>query len=126
MQITQFVIDLFVVYFGSTSRARVLTPSRSRVRTAYSYFSATYWPHWPSFGSCAGTEGAALFGCGLLTSYLFLFIKFYIDTYRTKPSKAKKQPLTNGAAHANGNGCVHISCSLAGADPTRAGSRRIR
>merc|ERR1711939_31769 len=65
LQITQFVIDLFTVYFAS-----------------YSYFSATYWPTWPTMGSCAGTEGAAIFGCALLTSYLFLFIAFYKATYK--------------------------------------------
>jgi hypothetical protein len=53
----------------------------------YSYFSATYWPFMPTMGTCSGTEGAALFGCALLTSYLFLFIDFYIRTY--KPVKAK-------------------------------------
>ncbi|SCZ90381.1 BZ3500_MvSof-1268-A1-R1_Chr1-3g01954 [Microbotryum saponariae] len=57
LQITQFVVDLFVVYFAS-----------------YSYFTAEYFPSFPTYGSCAGTEGAAALGCGLLTSYLFLFI----------------------------------------------------
>lgn len=60
LQITQFVIDLFVVYFAS-----------------YSYATAEYLPGWPTYGSCSGTEGAAIFGCTLLTSYLFLFIAFY-------------------------------------------------
>ncbi|CAE6538118.1 unnamed protein product [Rhizoctonia solani] len=78
MQITQFVIDLFAVYF-----ATLHVPS-----IGYSYFSATYWPMMPTMGTCSGTEGAALFGCALLTSYLFLFIDFYIRTYKA-PVKGK-------------------------------------
>ncbi|EIM83410.1 elongase of fatty acids ELO [Stereum hirsutum FP-91666 SS1] len=91
MQIAQFIIDLFVVYFGT-----------------YSYFAATYWPSMPVMGSCAGTESAALFGCGLLTAYLLLFINFYIQTYR-KPSTRSKKPLANGngVANGNGNGAAH-------------------
>jgi len=77
MQITQFVIDLVAVYFGT-----------------YSYFATNYW-NWPTFGTCAGTEGAAVFGCVLLTSYLGLFINFYIQTY--KPAKARKA--ANGSAN---------------------------
>lgn len=30
----------------------------------------------PNIGDCAGSEGAALFGCALISSYLFLFIGF--------------------------------------------------
>ncbi|QRV76705.1 fatty acid elongase [Ceratobasidium sp. AG-Ba] len=82
MQITQFIIDLVAVYFAS-----------------YSYFSATYWPHLPSMGTCSGTEGAALFGCALLTSYLFLFIDFYIRTYKAPASRGRK-PAANGQAKA--------------------------
>ncbi|EJD03957.1 GNS1/SUR4 membrane protein [Fomitiporia mediterranea MF3/22] len=84
MQIVQFIIDLFAVYFGT-----------------YSYFVSTYWSDkFPSYGTCAGTEGAALFGCGLLTSYLGLFINFYIQTYK-KPVKGKK-PIANGNGAVNG------------------------
>lgn len=58
LQITQFVLDLGVVYFA-----------------AYSYFGREYLPHLvPTMGSCSGTEGAAAFGCIILTSYLVLFV----------------------------------------------------
>jgi len=78
MQIVQFVIDLFAVYFGT-----------------YSYFATNHW-NLPSLGTCAGTEGAAIFGCALLTSYLGLFINFYIQTYK-KPVRGKQA--ANGIAN---------------------------
>jgi len=81
MQITQFVIDLFLVYFGT-----------------YQHFAHTFFPHIPHIGNCAGTETAALFGCGLLSSYLVLFVNFYIQTYQ-KPAKGRK-PVANGNGHA--------------------------
>jgi len=86
MQITQFVVDLLAVYFGTYSRYA------SRMNL-------------PSIGDCAGTESAALLGCGVLTSYLLLFIKFYIDTYR-KPTVKSLQNAANGVANgiANVNG----------------------
>lgn len=49
--------------------------SNSLTRPAYSYFAAQYFPGvLPVMGTCAGTEAAAVFGCAILTSYLFLFI----------------------------------------------------
>ncbi|KAA1075803.1 hypothetical protein PGT21_027216 [Puccinia graminis f. sp. tritici] len=72
LQISQFVIDLFIVYFAS-----------------YSYFAAEYLG-WPTMGNCSGTEGAAVFGCAILTSYLFLFIGFYRKTYKQKSLNNKK------------------------------------
>ncbi|KAJ7630936.1 GNS1/SUR4 membrane protein [Roridomyces roridus] len=85
MQIIQFVIDLFVVYFGT-----------------YGHFAATYYDGIiPHMGNCAGSETAALFGCGLLTSYLGLFIKFYFQTYKKKGSKA---PRANGSVNGSANG----------------------
>ena len=55
MQIVQFVIDLFIVFFATSQ-----------------HFGYKY--GFPVMTDCAGSEGAALFGCGLLSSYLFLFI----------------------------------------------------
>ncbi|KAG0171921.1 hypothetical protein DFQ28_000786 [Apophysomyces sp. BC1034] len=72
MQIIQFVIDLFIIYF-----------------CAYTYFAYTYWPHLPNMGSCAGTETSALFGCALLSSYLLLFINFYRITYQKQKAARK-------------------------------------
>jgi len=45
-------------------------------------------PSLPHPGNCAGEERAAIFGCGLLTSYLFLFIDFYIRTYKGGAKRA--------------------------------------
>ena len=105
MQIVQFVVDLHLVYFGSESNLFDVAIHLMRVFPAYNYFAAAYWPNLPSLGSCHGTESAAVFGCALLSSYLLLFIKFYIDTYK-KPARGKK-PITNG--HANGNALVHFN-----------------
>ncbi|KAI7864372.1 GNS1/SUR4 family-domain-containing protein [Spinellus fusiger] len=74
MQITQFVIDLFVIYFCT-----------------YNVFVENHIPSISTLGGCAGTDGAAFFGCSLLTSYLFLFINFYRATYKNK-ANAKPKP----------------------------------
>jgi fatty acid elongase 3 len=71
LQIIQFVLDLGFVYFAS-----------------YSYYSSIYFPSLPRYGSCAGEEFAAFMGCGILSSYLVLFISFYFATYK----KAKEAP----------------------------------
>ena len=68
---------------------------------AYNYYAANYFPGLPNLGTCAGTEGAALFGCALLTSYLGLFINFYIQTYK-KPVGRKS--VANGKANGTANG----------------------
>jgi fatty acid elongase 2/fatty acid elongase 3 len=49
---------------------------------SYTYFTSTYFPHMPNAGSCAGEEFAAFAGIGILSSYLLLFISFYLATYR--------------------------------------------
>ena len=55
---------------------------------SYTYFSSTYFPHLPTCGKCAGEEFAAFAGMGILSSYLLLFISFYLATYK-KSSGAK-------------------------------------
>jgi len=83
MQILQFIIDLFAVYFGT-----------------YQHYAHSYYQGFlPSIGNCAGSETAALFGCGLLTSYLGLFINFYIQTYKTPAKKSDR--VANGTANGN-------------------------
>ncbi|GAB5590292.1 Fatty acyl-CoA elongase/Polyunsaturated fatty acid specific elongation enzyme [Umbelopsis nana] len=82
MQIIQFVIDLFVIYFCT-----------------YTHFAFAY-SSLPTFGDCSGSENAAYFGCALLSSYLLLFINFYAKTYK-KGDAGKK--VDGAAAHSNGS-----------------------
>jgi hypothetical protein len=53
-------------------------------------------PKWGYVNSCSGSETAAYFGVGLITSYLFLFIDFYIRTYKGSSAKTAK---ANGKAN---------------------------
>ena len=73
-QIIQFIIDLVFVYFGTYQKV-VIT-----------HFSKVL----PYCGDCAGTMIAAYSGCAILSSYLVLFIAFYIDVYRRKDSTKSK------------------------------------
>lgn len=50
----------------------------------------------PNNGTCAGEEFAAIFGCALLTSYLFLFIGFYAATYQRKGRVRANRALSSG------------------------------
>ncbi|KAI9321078.1 fatty acid elongase [Dichotomocladium elegans] len=79
MQIIQFVIDLVVIY-----------------SCTYTFYATKYALNLPNFGTCSGGEGAAWFGCALLSSYLLLFINFYRMTYNSK----KKVAAANGTATA--------------------------
>lgn len=71
-QIAQFFIDLIAVYFGF-----------------YSGYVTVKLPSWPTMGTCAGTLNAAWFGCAILTSYFYLFIDFYLKTYKPQKAAAK-------------------------------------
>ena len=63
---------------------------------AYERLAFQYYPNTlPYFDNCAGSQTAALFGCGLLTSYLGLFINFYFQTYK-KPVGHNSHGVANG------------------------------
>ncbi|TPX43199.1 very-long-chain 3-oxoacyl-CoA synthase [Synchytrium endobioticum] len=72
MQITQFVIDLSVIYFAS-----------------YTLYVSRYYKSLPHMGTCSGSDEAAQFGCFILSSYLLLFIQFFIKTYYGRKATRK-------------------------------------
>ena len=56
----------------------------------YTYFTSTYFQWMPNHGRCAGEEFAAISGCAILSSYLLLFISFYLVTYRRESQENKR------------------------------------
>ncbi|PWN45086.1 GNS1/SUR4 membrane protein [Ceraceosorus guamensis] len=84
MQIVQFVIDLAAIYTASANHFN-------------GYFNLGI----PGLSDCASSPQAASSGLVILTSYLFLFIRFYQKTYKSKSkaerassgSSGEKQPL---------------------------------
>ncbi|EMG49452.1 ELO2 Elongation of fatty acids protein 2 [Candida maltosa Xu316] len=93
-QIIQFVIDLFFVYFGTYQKV------------AATHFEGVL----PYCGDCAGTMIAAYSGCAILSSYLFLFIAFYLDVYKRKNStKSKIVKSVKGGVAAQVNEYVYVS-----------------
>ncbi|PVU92704.1 hypothetical protein BB559_003628 [Furculomyces boomerangus] len=80
MQIVQFIIDLGFVYFCT-----------------YIYYAHKYRLAFSFKESCNGTEFAAIFGCLLLSSYLLLFVQFFIDTYNQKRKDRKAKAKARSA-----------------------------
>ncbi|KAJ9073276.1 Fatty acyl-CoA elongase/Polyunsaturated fatty acid specific elongation enzyme [Entomophthora muscae] len=72
MQITQFVIDLAVIYY-----------------CLFIILGVRQFDMLSNTSDCQGSLGAAFFGAGLLSSYLLLFIQFFFKVY-TKPSDKPK------------------------------------
>jgi fatty acid elongase 3 len=109
LQIIQFVIDLGFVYFAS-----------------YTYFTSTYWPWMPNWGSCAGKEFAAFSGIIILSSYLVLFISFYLATYAKKGSKNITQKTSRKVSEEIPPAPSVLVDSFASESYTAAGSSSIR
>lgn len=92
MQIIQFVLDLGEFLhscYGCTMANRRL-PGFVYF-ASWTYFTSTYWPHLPNAGKCAGEEFAAIAGICIITSYLFLFILFYLATYKKPVPKGRRR-----------------------------------
>ncbi|GMM36711.1 fatty acid elongase [Saccharomycopsis crataegensis] len=73
-QIIQFILDLSFVYFATYQKVA-------------NDFFADVLPH---CANCAGSMYAAAWGCCILSSYLVLFIAFYIEVYRKRDTKKSK------------------------------------
>lgn len=106
LQITQFVIDLGFIYFAS-----------------YTYFTSTYWPWIPNAGECSGEEFAAFAGIASISSYLVLFISFYLATYK----KEKKAPTARKSLRRMSQAPLPDPHNLIGADaaastPSKSGA----
>ncbi|KAJ4385122.1 Fatty acyl-CoA elongase/Polyunsaturated fatty acid specific elongation enzyme [Neurospora sp. IMI 360204] len=112
LQIIQFIIDLGFVYFAS-----------------YTYFTSTYFPWMPNAGKCAGEEFAAFSGIGILSSYLLLFISFYLATYKKdakRPTARKSLRRMSQAPLPDPKDIVSAKAKTSGARPSGAATARSR
>lgn len=110
-QIVQFVLDLGFVYFAT-----------------YQKIVFTYFSNWhnvlPVCADCAGTMLAAYSGCAILSSYLVLFIAFYIDVYQKKSKKSKKIKAVHGGVAAQVN--EYVNTTGRSGTPTPAPEAQLR
>ena len=72
-QIIQFILDIGFIYFAS-----------------YQKLADEFMPVLPHCGSCVGSTTATISGVGIISSYLVLFISFYINVYKRKGTKASR------------------------------------
>lgn len=96
-QIIQFIIDLgktTYLYADLSNNCKLTLIVQGFVYFAsYTYFTSSYFPWMPNAGTCAGEEFAAFAGMGILSSYLVLFISFYLATYKKGDKKTTRKSL---------------------------------
>lgn len=59
----------------------------------YNYYVDKHFSSLPHVGTCGGEEFAAFTGCATLSSYLVLFIFFYVATYKRASQKDKRSKI---------------------------------
>ncbi|AGO10887.1 AaceriAFR624Wp [[Ashbya] aceris (nom. inval.)] len=97
-QIIQFILDIGFIYFAT-----------------YTKLAYDYLPQLPHCGNCVGSAAATFSGCAIISSYLFLFIAFYIEVYRRKGSKKSRVvKRVRGGVAAKVNEYVNIDVDTAG------------
>lgn len=96
MQIAQFVIDLGTLAYLLLLE-RILTQTGFVYFASWDYFTSTYVPTLPHVGTCAGDPYAAVAGDVILSSYLVLFISFYIATYRKQAGRRSASKVAHKA-----------------------------
>ena len=94
LQIAQFIIDLGKTFPDSSVRVGADRRPGFVYFASYTYFTAKYFPYLPNMGNCAGEEFAAFAGMAILSSYLLLFISFYLATYKKSGQKGRKRSNT--------------------------------
>ncbi|CCF59057.1 hypothetical protein KAFR_0G00240 [Kazachstania africana CBS 2517] len=72
-QIIQFILDIALIYFAVYQKAAHL-----------------FFPTLPHCGDCVGSPPATFSGCAIISSYLVLFISFYINVYKRKGTKTSR------------------------------------
>ncbi|KAH3899747.1 probable Elongation of fatty acids protein 2 [Saccharomycodes ludwigii] len=110
-QIIQFLLDIGFIYFAT-----------------YQKIVHTFAPQIPHCGDCVGSTGATIAGCCIISSYLFLFIAFYIDVYLrrgTKKSRIVKRARGGVAAKVNEYVLIDVA-NAATPSPSPAPSFRNR
>ncbi|KAL3234474.1 Very-long-chain 3-oxoacyl-CoA synthase [Nakaseomyces bracarensis] len=77
-QIIQFILDVGFIYFA-----------------AYQKTTYRFYPWLPHCGDCVGTLTSNYSGCAIISSYLFLFIAFYIEVYKRNGKKVSTKKKNN-------------------------------
>ncbi|KAH3688156.1 hypothetical protein WICPIJ_000860, partial [Wickerhamomyces pijperi] len=90
-QILQFILDLSFIYFAT-----------------YQKVVHNFYPSLPHCGDCAGTPLATFSGCAIISSYLVLFIAFYIEVYKKSSKKSKVVQRVRGGVAAKVNEYVYL------------------
>lgn len=91
-QIIQFILDIGFIYFA-----------------VYQKIADEYMTSLPHCGQCVGSNMATFAGCAIISSYLVLFISFYINVYRRKDTKTSRViKRANGGVAARVNEYVNV------------------